>query len=221
MKPITKHLVKSVFILAMVTVASFGIRHVRFSVHKARTVESPIIAETESGLDLTDLNRVVDELDQRKDFSSEWDNETPSEDNSELNPEQNKDIKAVSRAKLSKGSKGLEKISMGDNDNLYITKEGELWYVSKQPDGSVTKVQVQIDQTTGEMNIVDIAGGKSKGSQGLEKISMSDYEDLYITGEGDLWYVSEQPDGSTVKNQALIDETTGEMVLIDKGDGSK
>jgi hypothetical protein len=50
---------------------------------------------------------------------------------------------------------------------------------------------------------------------------MSDYEDLYITGEGDLWYVSRQPDGSTAKNQALIDEATGEMIIIEGGDGDK
>jgi hypothetical protein len=121
-----------------------------------------------------------------------------------------KEERAVSKGKSSKSSKGLKKISMGDNEDLYITGEGELWYVSKQPNGSVTKMQVIIDQTTGEMNVVDIASSRS---QGLEKISMIDNEDLYITGEGDLWYVSRQPDGSTTKNQALIDEATGEMII--------
>jgi len=121
----------------------------------------------------------------------------------------------------SKGSKGLEKISMGDNEDLYISGEGELWYVSEQPDGSTTKSQVLIDETTGEMIVIDTSSGKSKGSQDLEKISMGDNEDLYISGEGELWYVSEQPDGSGTKSQVLIDETTGEMIVIDSSDGGK
>jgi hypothetical protein len=211
MKLITIHLVKSVFILAMVTVASFGVRHVRFSVHRAGTIKSPVNAEVESENNPADLNKVVAELDQRKDFASERDNEMPPEDNSELNPEQDKDIKAVSRTKLSKGSKGFEKISMGDNDNLYITKEGELWYVSKQPDGSVTKMQVQIDQTTGEMNIINIAGGKSEVPQ---LIPMGDGYNIYVTDEGQTWYV-----GGGSKSRVEVDDATGEITILERHGG--
>ena len=242
MKPITKQLVIAGFILALVTVASLGIRQVRFSVHRARTVESPVIAEAEPDHDPAESHTVdaepdhdpadshtVDaELDPQYAYASESDKETPSDEHSEAHTDSGKDGKAVSMTKSfkgdnakSKGSKGLEKISMGDNEDLYITGEGELWYVSNRPDGSSTKMQVHIDETTGEMTVVDISGGKSEGSQGLEKISMSDNEDLYITGEGELWYVSEQPDGSATKSQVLIDETTGEMIVIDSGDGGK
>jgi len=221
MKPITKHLVKSAFILALVAVASLGIRQVRFRVYRARTVESPVIAETESDHNPADSYTVDDGPDQQYAFASEPDKGTPSDENSEAHTDPDKDGKAVSMTKSSKNSKGLEKISLGYNENLYITGKGELWYVSKQADGSITKMQVHIDETTGEMNVINIGGGKSQGSQGLERISMSDYEDLYITGEGELWYVSQQPDGSTTKNQALIDETTGEMIIIDSGDGGK
>jgi len=221
MKPITKHLVKAAFILALVTVASLGIRQVRFSAHRARTVESTVIAEAEPDHDPANSHTVDTEPEQQYAFASELDKEMPSDEKSEAHTDSSKDGKAVSMTKSSKGSKGLEKISMGDNEDLYITGKGELWYVSKRPDGSTAKMQVHIDATTGEMTVVDISGGKSEGSQGLERISMSDNEDLYITGEGELWYVSQQPDGSTTKNQALIDETTGEMILIDSGDGGK
>jgi hypothetical protein len=214
MKAIAKHLVKSIFILAIVTVVSLGIRQVRFSVHRARTVESPVIAEVEPDPLPAEPETVDTEPKPQYVEAPEPDEEVIPEDYSETKPSKSDYAKA-------KGSKGLEKISLGDNEDLYVTGEGELWYVSKQPDGSVVKMQVHIDQTNGEMNVVDIASGKSQGSQSLEKISMSDYEDLYITGEGDLWYVSRQPDGSTTKNQALIDEATGEMVIIDSGDGDK
>ena len=32
-------------------------------------------------------------------------------------------------------------------------------------------------------------------SQGPQRIPVSDYEDIYLTDEGETWYVSEQPDG--------------------------
>jgi len=151
-KPITKQLVIAGFILALVTVASLGIRHVHFSVHRARTVGSPVIAEAEPDHDPADSHTVDTELDPQYAYASESDNETPSDEHSEAYTDSGKDGKAVSMTKSfkgdyakSKGSKGLEKISMGDKEDLYITGEGELWYVSEQPDGSVTKSQVLID----------------------------------------------------------------------------
>jgi len=209
MKPITKHLIKAAFILAMVAVASLGIRHVCFRASEAGTVDSTVIAETKSGLDLNNIDKVIDELNQRNDFSSGWDNETPPEDNSELNPEPAKDIKAVSRAKSSKGSKGLEKISLGDNEDLYITKDGELWYVSEK-----VKMQVQIDRATGRMNVVDVADRKA-GS--LQPIPMGDGHNIYITDEGQTWYV-----GDRTKSRVEVDDTTGEITILEQyGDDDK
>mgnify|MGYP001082452914 CR=1 FL=1 len=47
--------------------------------------------------------------------------------------------KAKGKAKAKgKGSGGLEKISLGENENLYITKEGETWYTGKDADGNPT-----------------------------------------------------------------------------------
>jgi len=201
MKPITKQLVIAAFILALVTVASLGIRWARFSIHRARTVESPVITETESVHNPKDSYIVDTETEPQYAFAPEPDEEVPSKDHSEAKPSKGDYAKA-------KGSKGLEKISIGDNDNLYITGEGELWYVSKQPDGSITKMQVHIDETTGEMNVIDIGGGKSGGP---EPIPMGDGYNMYITEEGQTWYVG---DGS--KARVEVDDTTGEITVIEQ-----
>ena len=210
MKPITKQLVIGTFILALVTVLSLGIRQVRFSVNRAKTIESPVIAEAEPDHYPTDSHTVDDEPDQQYVFVSESDKETPSDENSEAYTDPDKDGKAVSMTKSSKGSKGLEKISMGDNEDLYITGEGELWYVSKQPDGSITKMQVHIDETTGEMNVINI-GGKSGGPQ---PIPMGDGYNMYITEEGQTWY-----EGGGSKSRVEVDDTTGEITIIEQFSG--
>ena len=198
MKPITKYLVKAAFFLAVVAVASLCVHQVRIDTRQARTVESSIVAETELESDMDLLHKIAYELKSRRVDAS--DEEVSPEDDSEAKP---------SKEDYAKAKKGLEKISLGDNEDLYVTGEGELWYVS----GKV-KMQVEIDEATGRMNVINIHDGNSENSEGLERISMSDNEDLYITGEGDLWHVSRQPDGSTVKNRAMIDETTGEMILV-------
>jgi len=222
MKPITKQLIIGAFILALVTVASLGIRHIRFS---AKTIESPVIAEAEPDHYPTDSHTVVAEADPQYAYASESDKETPSDEHSEAHTDSGKNGKAVSMTKSfkgdyakSKGSKGLEKISMGDNEDLYITGEGKLWYVSKGPDDKTTKMQVQIDDATGEMTVVDWGDyAKSDGSKGLEKISMGDNDNLYITQEGELWYTIEQGSGS--KAQVEIDDTTGEITVIEQFSG--
>jgi hypothetical protein len=53
------------------------------------------------------------------------------------------------------GSKNLQKISLGDYDSLYITESGEQWYVSDTPDGSGSKSRVEIDDTTGEITVLE------------------------------------------------------------------
>jgi hypothetical protein len=195
----------------MVTVASLGIRHIRFSVNRARTVESPVIAEAEPEHHPAEPDTVVAEPEPQYADALDSAEEAPSEDNSEA-----KSFKG-DYAK-SKGSKGLEKISMGDNNNLYITGEGELWYVSKGPDGKTTKMQVQIDNATGEMTVVDWGdNAKSDGSEGTQRISLGDNDNLYFTQEGELWYTSEQGSGS--KARVEIDDTTGEITIIEQFSG--
>jgi hypothetical protein len=211
MKPITKQLIIGAFILALVTVASLGIRHIRFSANRARTIESPVIAEAEPEHYPAELDTVDTEPEPQYADALELDEEVVLEDYSEAKPSKSDYAKA-------KGPKGLEKISMGDNDNLYITGEGELWYVSKGPDGKTTKMQVQIDDATGEMTVVDWGDyAKSDGSEGMQRISMGDNDNLYITQEGELWYTSEQGSGS--KARVEIDDTTGEITVIEQFSG--
>ncbi len=211
MKPITKQLIIGAFILALVTVASLGIRHIRFSANQSKTVESPVIAEAEPDPLPSESPAAETEPEPQYAEVPEPDEEVPMDDYPE--PKSLKGDYAKS-----KGPKGLEKISMGDNDNLYITGEGELWYVSKGPDGKTTKMQIQIDDATGEMTVVDWGDyAKSDGSEGMQRISMGDNDNLYITQEGELWYTSEQGSGS--KARVEIDDTTGEITVIEQFSG--
>ncbi|MBA7662930.1 hypothetical protein ES703_70963 [subsurface metagenome] len=150
MKPITKQLIIGALVLTSVTILSLGIRHIRFSDNRAGTVESPVIVETEHDRLLAELDAIVTEPDAQYANALDSAEEVPSEYYSEAKP-------AKGGYAKSKGSKGLEKISMGDNDNLYITQEGELWYTSEQ--GSGSKAHVEIDDTTGEITIIEQFSG--------------------------------------------------------------
>jgi len=239
MKPMTKQLVIAAFILTSVTVLSFGIRQVRLSNHRSNTIESPIVADTGESAPST---RPSDSKDQPQPEQSLGANTEPdnypadsytvddepdpqyanaSDSDEQVLPDDYSEAKSLKGdyAKT-KGSKGLQKISLGDHEDLYRTEEGELWYVSKQPDGKTVKMQVQIDDTTGEITVVGRGDyAKSEGSQGLQRIPMGDNDNIYITGEGELWYTSEQPDGSgATKAQVQIDDTTGEIDIVDNGE---
>jgi len=208
MKPITKQLIIGAFILALVTVASLGIRQVRFSAHRARTVESPVIAEAGPDPLSAESDTVDTEPEPQYADAPEPDEEVPPEDYSEAKPSKGDYPKA-------KGSKGLEKISLGDNENLYITKEGETWYAGKGPDGRPFKMQVQIDEATGEMTVVGrVYGGKSEGAQGPQGIPMGDGYSIHITEEGQTWYV-----GSGSKSWVEIDDKTGEITVLEQYGG--
>ena len=204
MKPITKQLIIGAFILALVTVGSLGIRQVRFNLHQANTIKSPVFTEPEPDPLPAESNTVDIEPEPEYVEVMESDEEAPSEDYSEIKPSKGDYAKA-------KGSKGLEQIALSDNENLFRTKNGELWYVSKQPDGKTEKMLVHIDEMTGEMIFVD---AKSGGSQNLQKISLGNNENLYITEEGEQWYVT--PDS---KSQVEIDDTSGEITVLEEYGG--
>ena len=221
-KPITKQLAIAALILTSVTVLSFGIRRIRLSAYRADSGQSTPSArslDTEdqsqpdqflnADAELDDSYTIDDEYDSQYADVSDWNEESSSDDNSEANTDSVKQNKAVSKAKSFKGGyaklerkNGLQKISLGDNANIYITEKGETWYVSEQPDGSTSKMQVQVDGIAGDITLISSGYyGKSEGSQGPQRISMSDNADIYLTEEGEAWYVSEQPDGSTAKMQ--------------------
>ena len=245
MKPKTKQLVVAALILTSVTILSFGIRQVRFSIHRANNIENSVIAgngkSTASARSSDRENKSRSEqlfvTNAEPDYypadsyttGAEWDDYSADSYTVDAEPDpkqanaSDSDKKAPSKAKSFKGgyaksggSKDLEKISLGDNEDLYITGEGELWYVSKEADGSTTKMQVQVDDR-GDMTIV---GGEnyagSGGSKGLQRLSVGDREDIYLTEEGETWYVSEQPDGSTTKVQ-VEEDIDGEINIVDDG----
>ncbi len=228
MKTIAKQLVVAVFMLALVTVASLGIRKVRFRIHRAKPIESPVVVETLGATSVhpsnpesrpksqqsLDANTKPDDY-QKDTYTVDTEPDpqladAPDSDKVSPSDGQSKAKSFKSDYAKTDGSKGLQKVSLSDYEDLYVSGEGELWYVSKQPDGSTTKMQVKIDNTTGEMIIV--GGGnyaKSESSQDLQRIPVGEREDLYITPEGQTWYVTEG-----FKAQVDIDETSGELTVI-------
>ena len=204
MKPIAKQLIIAVFILALVTVASLGIRRIRFSAGRAKTVESPVVAETERDTLPAEPDTVDPEPEPQYAEVPEPEEEVPSEEYAKAKPSKSDYAKA----------KGLQEISWGENENLYVTAKGETWYVGKGPDGKITKSRVEIDQATGEITAVESAGK----SGGLKGISMGGSDNIYITDEGQTWYVTE---GS--KSRVEIDDNTGEVTVLEQygGDDDK
>ena len=204
MKPITRQLIVAVFILALVTVASLGIRQIRFSAaHRAKAVESPVIAESEPGRLPAESPAVDTESEPQYAEVPEPEEEAPMDDHPEPKSLKGDYAKA----------KGLQKISLGENENLYITGKGETWYVAKGPDGKTTKMRVEYDEATGEMTVVESAG-KAGGPQ---KISMGGNDNIYITDEGQTWYVTEG-----AKSRVEIDDSTGEITVLEQyGDEGK
>jgi len=186
-----------VFVLTLVTVGSLGIRHSPFSAHRTKTVENSVVAEVEPEALPAESDTVDAEPEPQYAETPEPAEEVPSEE--------------YAKAKGSKGT-SLQKISMGDGANLYVTEKGVAWYVDKGPDGKTTKRLVMVDETTGEMTVVDKADyAKSRGSEGLQKISMGGNDNVYITDEGETWYVTE---GS--KSRVEIDDSTGEITVLEQ-----
>lgn len=223
LKPITKQLIIAAFILTLVTALSFGIRQVRFSTYRADSSrstssvrpsdtedqlqpEQPLYAGAESDYYPEDSYITDTEDDPQDTEESFWDEQALANEYAEAKTDVGK---TFSKTKSFKGdyakvkdSKGLKKISLSDYENLYLTKEGEYWYVSKEPDGEVTKMQVQIDDGIGELIVV---GGGSYAKQDPQRIPIGEREDIYLTDEGEAWYVNEQSDGETVKVQVQMD----------------
>ena len=239
-KPITKQLLISAIILALVTALSFGIRQVRFSAYRASSSQpspsalppetkdqtqpkQPLYTDAESDYYPEDSYTTYIENDPQDIEESFWDEQAPSDDYSKENTDSVKYDKAVSGIKSFKGGyakpggkNGLQKISLSDNENIYITEKGEAWYVSKEPDGSITKMQVQVDDRDDATVVSGENYVKYGGSQSPRRISVGENEDLYLTEEGQVWYVSEEADGSTTKAQ-LEEDIDGELTIVDDG----
>jgi hypothetical protein len=225
-KPITKQLLIATLILASIIVLSLGIRQVRFSTYRADITEPapsarPSVTEdqhqpknhlytnAEPDYYPDDSYTIEGEYDSQHADVSNWDEEMSTGDYSEENTDSIKYDNAVLKSESFKGdyakaevNKDLQKITLGEYEDLYLTKEGEYWYVSKQPNGSTTKMQVKINDDTGELIAV---GGGYYAKQEPQRIPIGEREDIYLTDEGEAWYVSEQPDGDTLKMQVQID----------------
>jgi hypothetical protein len=225
-KPIIKQLVIGMFILALVITLSLGIQQVRFSIYRADIAESTPSTRPSDIEDQPQSEHHIDvknELDYHPEDSytvvnepypeylddSDRDEQSISDDYSQAYDNSDESGKVILKAgslkneyAQAKGLESFEKISLSDYEELYFSKEGESWYVSKERDGSTTKMQVQIDDDTGKFTVVD---GGYYAKQEPYRIPMTDNEDIYLTEEGQTWYVSKQSDGSTSKIQLQPD----------------
>lgn len=188
-KPITKQLLIAAFILTLVTALSFGIRQVRFSIHRAKTAESTAGADTGKTSTSARSSNIEEKTQSERSF---WANAEPDDylaDSYTAEAEQD-DYSA---------------------DSYTVDIEPDQQYAKASASGKKTPFD-------GYSKTKSFKGGyvKSGGSKGLEKISLDGNEDLYLTAEGETWYVSEQPDGSTTKMQ-LEEEVDGEIDIVDDG----
>jgi len=192
-------------VLASVTALSFGIKQVRIRVHRARinaqetvsngagseqySTNEPAVAgknvqsldvrleqDQQSAEDMADSQEVVAEADD-EDGSEQSDgreNQGKHADAGSMGKSFKGDY-AKSKAGYAKyeGSKGLQKISVSEHENIYITDKGERWYVAENPDGTITKTQMQeVDgelQPAGKTNTYPSDGGKGKSGGGQGK----------------------------------------------------
>jgi hypothetical protein len=209
MKPIAKQLIGAVFFLALVYVASLGIRQVRLSASQVTSVKNPVIAKTEPNPFPAESDTVDPEPEPQYAEVPEPEEEAPIDDYPKP-----KSLKGDYTKAKGEGARGLQKISWGENEHLYITAEGETWYVVEGSDGKTTKMRVQIDETTGEISSVESADE----SGGLQPIPMGDGYNMYVTDEGQTWYV-----GGRTKSRVEIDDNTGEVTVLEQygGDDDK
>ena len=209
MKPIAKQLIGAVFFLALVYVASLGIRQVRLSASQVTSVKNPVIAKTEPNPLPAESDTVDPEPEPQYTEVPEPEEEAPIDDYPKP-----KSLKGDYAKAKGGGVNGLQKISWGENEHLYVTAEGETWYVVEGSDGKTTKMRVQIDETTGEISSVESADE----SGGLQPIPMGDGYNMYVTEEGQTWYV-----GGGTKSRVEIDDNTGEVTVLEQygGDDDK
>ena len=216
MKAMAKQLAAAALVLASVTALSLGIRRVRLSMRRAKAIENPVAVDTgQSRLSAGPSGRQGDrrskptphgspnaarqrgdtdtfglEADRQRAAAS--DTEAMAYDHIESQAGSGAHSKSVSTTKAfkgeyaefnkgkygelkkggyakSKGSKSSTKISIGAYEDIYVTEEGDHWYVSKQPDGSIAKMKLETENVNGEvtvvgegeMNVYPAGGGKS------------------------------------------------------------
>jgi hypothetical protein len=205
MKPIAKQLTGALLFLALVYLASLGIRQLRLNASRATSDKSPVITQPAPNPFPAESDTGDPEPEPQYTELPEPGEEAPIDDYAK--PPSSKDD--VAKAK-GKGVKGLQEISWGENENLYITAEGETWYVVEGADGKTTKMRVQIDEHTGEMSVVESADT----SGGLQPIPMGDGYNMYVTEEGETWYV-----GGGTKSRVEIDDSTGEVTVLEQYSG--
>ena len=203
----TQQILIAAVVLAAVTALSFGIKQIRISAHRARIAKEPVsnaaaseqysakgpagsarstqIHDVPLEQDQQDAGATADSAGAFAEADGEGGSEQPdNQPDSQKHSGEHADVASMGKsfkgdyAKFKggyakyEGSKGLQKISVSEHENIYITDKGERWYVAENPDGTTTKTQMQeLDgelQPVGETNVYPSEGGmgKSEGGRG-------------------------------------------------------
>jgi len=191
MKPMTKQLALAAFILTSVTVLSFGIRQVRLSVHRANSIETPVIADTgESKPTPAATNRKDSPQPEQLLHANAEPDHQPADSHIfdiEADPQQ-------------ANASDAESIAHDHfKSNADSPKYDKTLSMTKSFKGDYAKFKGDYPKLKGDY-------AKSKGSKGLQKIPVSDHENIYVTEKGERWYVSENPDGTVTKVQMQTDD---------------
>jgi hypothetical protein len=200
MKETAKQLATAALVLASVTALSLGIRRVRFSMRRAKAMENPVAVDTgQSNLSAGASDREGDRRSERTPHGSPNPARQPGDtDTFGLEADRHSDTEAMAYDHIESQAG-----SSAHSNSVSTTKafKGEYAEFNKGKYAEFKKGDY----------------AKSKGSKGLTKISIGAYEDIYVTEEGDHWYVSKQPDGSIAKMKLETENVNGEVTVVGEG----
>ena len=193
---IRRTILTAAVVLVPVTVLSFGIRHVRVSIYRVRNAASaqgPVSNGAGPGKYSAYKAVVSGENTQRQnrlDF--------PLEQYQQDGDSEAADAMADSQdaGEFEQAAASAERSDAWEHPG----KRADVVFTGKAFKGDYSKFKGDY--------------AKDKGSKGFQKISIGEYENVYITDKGEHWYVTELPDGSTTKMQ--LQEVDGELQPIGK-----
>jgi len=193
----------AVVVLVPVTALSFGIRHVRVSIHRARSAASaqgPVSNGAGPGKYSPYKAVVSGENTQRQNQL-----DVPLEQD-----QQGADSEAADAMTDSQDAGESDKAAASADRSDAQEHSGEyadVVFTGKAFKGDYSKFKGDYAKLKGDY-------AKSKGSKGFQKISIGEYENVYITDKGEHWYVTELPDGTITKMQ--LQEIDGELQPVSK-----
>ena len=206
MKQMTKQLIMVATVLLSVTVLSFGIRQVRLSAHRARNAASagavrgsaPASKAGASGQRSVDMH-ADDRAAPEQDLYALAEQDYQDGDRDPFD----------GAADTQHAADSDPAVASADHSNAYehSGKHADVVSMDKSFKADYSKFKADYAKSKGDY-------AKSTGSKGLQKTSLGEYENLYITDNGEHWYVTQHPDRTTTKTQ--LQEIDGQLQPVRK-----